>query len=335
MELYLDSVNLDEIKEASKLGYLTGLTTTPTFMVRDGVQDIDARMLELAGYVNILQVEALGNTAEEILDEAQRLIGIGLDPQKTVFKIPISLEGTRACKMLVDKDLMVNLHLVYTVQQAYMGFAAGATYICPLVGRLQDQGHDALGLIYDCVDISRKYNYDSKIMFSSVRNVEHIRNALNIGVQTITVPWKILKKLTDNHFTEIGTNQFIEDTRIMTGRVSDAARRGDVKIDKSAKISDALLMMTKSKLGAVAVMDENDTVFRIFTDGDLRRLLNEKDGSVLDMQLHTLGSHSSVFVDANATLFEAKNLCKEKGVDNLIVMSGSEFIGLLDIQDLI
>ena len=82
MELYLDSVNMDEIRSAAKLGYLTGLTTTPTFMVKEGVKDIDARILEIAGHVRVLQVEALGDSAEEIVEEAGRLIGIGLSPEK-------------------------------------------------------------------------------------------------------------------------------------------------------------------------------------------------------------------------------------------------------------
>ena len=135
MELYLDSADFNEIEKAFKLGFIDGLTTTPTFMHRHGVTDTDSL---------ILQVEALGHTAEEIYAEAHRQIKMGLDPKKSVFKIPISLEGVKACKMLRNEDIMVNVHLVYTLQQAYMAMHAGANYVCPLVGRLQDQGHDAL-----------------------------------------------------------------------------------------------------------------------------------------------------------------------------------------------
>ena len=97
MELYLDSANLQEIEEAFKLGFLTGLTTTPTFMHREGVEDVDSLILKLADIVPILQIEALGETAEEIYAEAQRQLDMGLDINKTVFKIPVSLEGVRAC----------------------------------------------------------------------------------------------------------------------------------------------------------------------------------------------------------------------------------------------
>jgi TalC/MipB family fructose-6-phosphate aldolase len=146
MELYLDSANLSEIEEAFQLGFITGLTTTPSFMHRHGVADVDGLLVKLAGIVPVLQVEALGETADEICGEARRHLEIGLDRERTVFKIPVSLEGVRACRRLADDGIRVNVHLVYTLPQAYMAMQAGAEYVCPLVGRLQDQGHDALAL---------------------------------------------------------------------------------------------------------------------------------------------------------------------------------------------
>ena len=107
MELYLDSVDFKEIEQAFELGTLAGLTTTPTFMHRHGITDIDAAILRLATMVPVLQVEALGDTADEIYQEAQRLLGLGLDPKKTVFKIPVAIEGIKACKRLTDAGLMV------------------------------------------------------------------------------------------------------------------------------------------------------------------------------------------------------------------------------------
>ncbi|HBK88826.1 MAG TPA: transaldolase, partial [Cytophagales bacterium] len=131
MELYLDSADLKEIEEAFKLGFLDGLTTTPTFMHRGGVTDVDALIVKLSKMVPVLQIEALGNTAEEVVKEAHRQLKLGLDPKKTVFKIPVSLEGVRACRMLRNENLLVNVHLVYTLQQAYMAMKAGASYVCP------------------------------------------------------------------------------------------------------------------------------------------------------------------------------------------------------------
>ena len=147
MELYLDSADINEIEKAFKLGVLDGLTTTPTFMHRHGVTDIDGLIIKLSKMVPVLQVEALGRHPEDVYKEAHRLLDLGLDKKNTVFKIPISMEGIAACKMLRNEDIMVNVHLVYTLQQAYMAMHARANYVCPLVGRLQDQGHDALALV--------------------------------------------------------------------------------------------------------------------------------------------------------------------------------------------
>src|SRR5437879_1800107 len=127
MELYLDSANLKEIEEGFRLGFLDGLTTTPTFMQREGVSDVDGMIVKLSKMVPVLQIEALGSTAEEVVKESKRLLGLGLNPQQTVFKIPVSLEGVRACYLLRKENLLVNVHLVYTLQQAYMAMHAGAT----------------------------------------------------------------------------------------------------------------------------------------------------------------------------------------------------------------
>ena len=255
MELYLDSANLKEIEEGFKLGFLNGLTTTPTFMQREGITDIDGTILLLSKMVPVLQIEALGNTAEDVVKEARRQLDLGLDPKRTVFKIPVSLEGVRACYMLRKEGFLVNVHLVYTLQQAYMAMHAGATYVCPLVGRLQDQGHDALALVEQCVNAVNHYGYDSKIMFSSVRHAEHVRNAINIGVHTITVPLKVLKALTDNNMTTLGTDQFLQDTRLMTVKVKEAANGVNPIVKADMNLKGAIVKMTGYGFGAETVVE--------------------------------------------------------------------------------
>lgn len=264
MELYLDSADIAEIKEVSKLGFLTGLTTTPTFMHRHGITDVDTTIVELSKIVTILQIEALGSNAEEIVKEAYRQEALGLDRKKTVYKIPISMEGVKACKILVDDGFMVNIHLVYTLQQAYMAMQAGATYVCPLVGRLQDEGHDAVSLIEQCVEAVNYYGYATKIMFSSVRNAEHVRNALNAGAHTITVPWKIMKQLTENNFTAIGTQQFEEHTKLMTVKVKDAIRDKNPVVKTKHTISDCLVRMTEGGFGAVTIINDKEEPIGFF-----------------------------------------------------------------------
>jgi TalC/MipB family fructose-6-phosphate aldolase len=334
MELYLDSANLKEIEEGFKLGFLNGLTTTPTFMQREGITDIDGMIVKLSKMVPVLQIEALGNTAEDVVKEAHRQLNLGLDPQKTVFKIPVSLEGVRACALLRKDNLLVNVHLVYTLQQAYMAMHAGATYVCPLVGRLQDQGHDALGLVADCVEAVNHYGYNTKIMFSSVRNAEHIRNAIQAGVHTITVPLKILKGLTENHFTQLGTEQFLRDTKLMTVKVSEAINGVNPVVDASTNIKDAIVKMTEYGFGAIVVADEALQVKGVFTDGDLRRQLQQLGSAVLDKTLGELDYKSPVSIEGSQLLNDAAALFKKTNVDTILVTDNGKPVGMLDIQDL-
>lgn len=334
MELYLDSANLKEIEEGFKLGFLNGLTTTPTFMQREGITDIDGMIVKLSKIVPVLQIEALGDTAEDVLKEAERQIALGLDPKKTVFKIPVSLEGVRACSLLRSKGYMVNVHLVYTLQQAYMAMHAGANYVCPLVGRLQDQGHDALDLVDQIVSAVNHYGYDTKVMFSSVRTMEHIRNALNLGVHTITVPLKILKSLTENHFTTIGTDQFIRDTRLMTVKVKEALNGINPLVEANTILADAIVKMTEFGFGAITVVNADGSLKGVFTDGDLRRKLQADGRDVLSKKVGDFLFGNAVSIEASALLNDAATLFKQTKVDTILVTDNGKPVGMLDIQDL-
>jgi transaldolase len=334
MELYLDSADLNEIEDAFQLGFLTGLTTTPTFMHRGGVTDVDGLIVKLSKIVPVLQIEALGDTAQDVLNEAKRQLNLGLDPKKTVFKIPVSLEGVKACNLLRREGLLVNVHLIYTLQQAYMAMQAGASYVCPLVGRLQDQGHDALDLVEQCVFAVDHYDYDTKVMFSSVRNAEHVRNAINAGAHTITVPWKILKSLTENNFTTLGTQQFVEHTRLMTVKVKDAIDRVNPIVSAEATLTEAIVKMTEFGFGAITITDANGKVLGVFTDGDLRRKLQQDGRNVLGEKMGHFKYNSPISIDANGLLTEAAEIFKKSKVDTILVTENGKPVGMLDIQDL-
>jgi TalC/MipB family fructose-6-phosphate aldolase len=333
MELYLDSADLKEIEEAFQLGFLNGLTTTPTFMHRGGVTDVDGLIVKLSKIVPVLQIEALGNNANEILAEAKRQLDLGLDPKKTVFKIPVSLEGVKACNLLRKEGLLVNVHLIYTLQQAYMAMHAGASYVCPLVGRLQDQGHDALDLVSQCVMAVDHYGYDTKIMFSSVRHAEHVRNAINIGVHTITAPWKVLKALTDNNLTSLGTQQFVEHTKLMTVRVKDVVSSKNPIVTADTSVTDALVKMTEYGFGSITVTKDNKVV-GVFTDGDLRRKLQESGREILTKKIGEFQYKEPISIDSDALLNDAADLFKKTKVDTILVTEGGKPVGMLDIQDL-
>ena len=216
-----------------------------------------------------------------------------------------------------------------------MAMAAGATYVCPLVGRSQDQGLDTISLIEQCVDTVNYYNYDTKIMFSSVRNIEHIRNALSVGAHTITAPWNIIKQLTNNNLTEIGTRQFFEHTRLMTRQVRDILGDVNPTVSKTDSIHDALVKMTVSGFGAATIVDESGAPIGIFTDGDLRRLIEKEGGNSAEGKIGDLTFHTPKSIEASALLIDASNLFKESHVDTLIVTENGKAVGMIDIQDLV
>jgi len=305
-------------------------------MHRHGITDIDATIIELSKIVPVLQIEALGDNAEQIIAEVYRQDALGLNKNNTVYKIPISLEGVKACKILTDEGFKVNIHLVYTIQQAYMAMAAGATYVCPLVGRLQDQGHDALSLVEQCVDAVNYYGYKSKIMFSSVRNIEHVRNALNIGAHTITAPWKVIQQMTKNNLTDLGTQQFVEHTRLMTYKIKDILGTDNPTAIVENTISECLLEMTVGKFGAVTIVNEKKEAIGIFTDGDLRRLIASKGADAVNKKvIDTLTLVKPFTIDENELLNDANNIFKQNPINSIVVTRKNQVIGMLHIQDIL
>ena len=335
MELYLDSVDFKEIEAALDYGFIKGLTTTPTFMHRHGITDIDAAIVKLSGMVPELQVEALGDTPDAIVAEAERLLSLPLE-REPVFKVPISNDGVKACNRLVSKGHRVNVHLIYTLNQAYMAMEAGASFICPLAGRMQDQGHDAIQLFEQCVDVIDRYGYDSKVMFSSVRHAEHVRQAMLTGVHVCTMPFSVMKSLCENTLTALGTAQFREHTALMTTRVKDVVRSANPVCETSETLTNAMVKMTESRLGTVTLVDGKGAVAGVFTDGDLRRKLQSTGRAILDKKLADIGfTPSPVTISQDALLNEAVKVFKSKEIDSIVVVDGSKPVGVLDVQDLI
>ena len=335
MDLYLDSVDFKEIERAFEFGFLKGLTTTPTFMHRHGITDIDGAIVKLSGMVPELQVEALGDSVDTILAEADRILALPLE-KEPVFKVPISNSGVMACQRLTAQGRRVNVHLIYTLNQAYMAMAAGAAFVCPLAGRLQDQGHDAVKLFEQCVEIIDRHGFDSKVMFSSVRHPEHVRQALLAGAHVCTVPYGVMSHLCDNSLTALGTAQFFEHTQLMTTHVKELIRPQNPTCELSETLSSAMVKMTESRLGVVTLVDAQGKLAGIFTDGDLRRLLQEDGREILDAAFSKITyTTSPVTIGQEALLDEGVKLFKEFEVDSVIVLDGEKPTGVLDIQDLV
>jgi TalC/MipB family fructose-6-phosphate aldolase len=304
-------------------------------MHRHGITDIDGAIVKLSKMVPELQVEALGETVDEILAEADRIMALPL-ARPPVFKVPICNAGVKACRRLTDRGYKVNVHLIYTLNQAYMAMEAGAAFVCPLAGRLQDQGHDAIKLFEQCVEVIARFGYQSKVMFSSVRHPEHVRQALLTGVHVCTIPFSVMNHLCDNSLTALGTAQFREHTQLMTIKVKELIRPQNPVCQTSETLSAAMLKMTESRVGAVTLVDAAGELAGVFTDGDLRRRLQEHGRAILDETLAQIGfSTQPVSIGQDALLNEAVKLFKEFQVDTVVVLDGNRPSGVLDIQDIV
>ena len=334
MELFIDSVDLDEIKAAAEFGFMEGITTTPTFLHRHGIKDVDSTIVELSKIANQLHVEALGETCSQILAEAERLSTLPGLARTPVFKIPVTNEGLKAACRLTQGGYKTNIHLVYTLTQAYLAAASGASYICPLVGRLHDQGHDSFALIEQVVNMVERYRYPAKVMVSSVRHLDHVRMAILCGAHAITFPWKVLRILSDNVLTGHGISDFSIHTKLTTYTVRQFIRPENPVVTENATVAEAAIEMTKSKLGAVSVVNEEGRLIGILTDGDLRRAIDQRN--LAQEKVARLMSRNPKCLPEETLLQDAVELMRQAQVDNLVVVDvQAKPVGMIDVQDLL
>ena len=334
MELYLESHDLKEIEEAFKSGIPSGLTTSPGFIQRSTISDETALIQKLSSLASVIQIDAIGEKSETIVHEAHRLMSLGISPDSIVLRIPVSMEGIKACRILSKEGIQINIQSIFTLQQAYVAMQAGAAYVSIPAGKLQDHGYDSSALLEQSISCAKKYNYQTKIMITEVRSAEHVRNAINLGVHAIALPWKIIKGLTENDYSNQSNQQFFESNRFLTTLVKDVLRDINPQVKLSDTILDAVVQMSQGGLGAVAVLNKQSEVIGVFTDGDLRRLLQGDGKDILTMKLSDLKFKQPISIEANAYLKDAAQILKDKRIDNLLVMESGKLIGMLDIQDL-
>jgi transaldolase len=334
MQLFLDSSDLRESEKALKTGILNGVITNPEMMKRYGEQDTDALILKLSKQTEILQIDPSGNSIETWTAEAIRLLSLGLEKEKTVFRVPVTLEGIQTCKELSSKGILVNVHYVYTLQQAYLALQSGAAYVTLMISEIQDQGHDALEILVLCLEMKDRYGYAGKILFGSARTQEHVRNAITLGADALAIPISLYQSLRESLLTNQGAEKYLEQSRMRIQKVKDVIRNSNPKVHLSDSILDAVVEMTKGGMGAVAVLNSDESIAGVFTDGDLRRLVQSKGNEVLQTQLSDLSFKQPVSVDSNAPLDEAAAILRERRIDNILVLSDGKLLGMLDIQDL-
>ena len=211
MQIYIDTVIIEEISKADSTGLISGVTTTPTFLARDGFKDPISYYKKIReNYSGDLQVEAMGSDVNEIKKTINDIEKAEL--QNITYKMPIDWNGIKILKDLSNKHKF-NLHLVYNLNQAMIAALNGASIVCPLMGRFDDSGGDSYKLLSEIKNCFLKYNLNTRIMASSIRNNLHVENAFKSQSDIITIPPKIFWSLLDSSLTEDGIKKFEIDLK--------------------------------------------------------------------------------------------------------------------------
>ncbi|MEB3186143.1 MAG: fructose-6-phosphate aldolase [bacterium] len=208
MKFFLDTANIDEIREASAWGQVDGVTTNPTLIAKEG-RDFRQVILEIAQIVDgPISAEALSLDAEKMIAEGRELASWH---EQVVVKLPLTIAGLQAVKALAREGIRTNVTLAFSANQALLAARAGATYISPFVGRLDDEGHDGMALIQDIRTIYDNYGFETDILAASIRHPLHVTQAALAGADVATMPIKVLKMMYHHPLTDTGIARFLAD----------------------------------------------------------------------------------------------------------------------------
>jgi len=210
MKLFIDTANIDEIREAASWGLLDGVTTNPSLVAKEGRVYREV-VEEICGIVSgPVSAEVIATDAAGMEREGRELAAIA---ENVVVKLPITPEGLKVCTTFADEGIATNLTLCFSPAQALLVAKAGATYVSPFVGRLDDIGHDGMQVVREIVQIYDAYEFPTQVLVASVRHPQHIVESTLIGADVATVPFKVLQQLFKHPLTDIGLQRFIADYR--------------------------------------------------------------------------------------------------------------------------
>ena len=211
MLIFLDTANIDEIREAASLGVISGVTTNPSLVSKEATADYETVVKTICSIVSgSVSAEVLVEDAESMVEEAR--VKASWAPNVTV-KIPITADGLKATSTLSKENIKINMTLCFSVNQALLAARAGAAYVSPFVGRLDDIGHDGMELVADIVEMYGYYELPTKVIAASIRHPLHCVTAARAGADIVTVPYKVLMQMIKHPLTDTGIARFLEDWR--------------------------------------------------------------------------------------------------------------------------
>lgn len=208
MKFFIDTANINEIKEAAALGILDGVTTNPSLVSKEG-KDFRKLLDEILAIVDgPVSAEVISTDYDGILKEAHELSKIH---HNIVIKVPLIKEGLKAVRTLSNENIKTNVTLCFSPSQALLAAKAGATYISPFVGRLDDISHDGMELISQIVQIYKNYNYKTEVLVASIRHPLHLVDAALMGADVATMPFSVIDRLFNHPLTDLGLEKFLND----------------------------------------------------------------------------------------------------------------------------
>lgn len=218
MQLFVDTANLTEIRTAAEMGVISGVTTNPTLLARNGGGDVKSVIQEICKLVPAgpVSMECVSESAEGMLKEGREFATWA---DNVYVKVPFCLEGIKAVKQFSQEGIPTNVTLVFSSNQALLAANAGATLISSFVGRLDDIGFDGMDVIAEAVELMNRHGYESKILAASIRHPLHVTQAALAGADIATIPFKVLKQMYDHPLTEKGIQAFTADWEKMQKKV--------------------------------------------------------------------------------------------------------------------
>lgn len=209
MKFFIDTAEIDEIREFNSYGLLDGVTTNPSLIAKSG-QDLFTLAEEICSIVKgPVSIEVAATEYENMIKEGSKLSSIA---KNIAIKLPMTMDGLKACRFFADKDIMVNLTLCFSAAQAILAAKAGAKFVSPFIGRLDDIGQNGLSLIEEICQIYSNYpNFTTEVLVASVRNPTHIVESARMGADVATIPAKVLLQLIEHPLTDKGLNIFLAD----------------------------------------------------------------------------------------------------------------------------
>ncbi len=216
MKIFLDTANIQEIKHAAKLGVISGVTTNPTLMAKESGIGFEEAVREICSIVDgPVSAEVTSLDAEGMIREAMEIAT--WSPNVTI-KIPITAAGLEATKKVSSEGVKTNLTLCFSANQALLGALAGATFVSPFVGRLDDVGHDGMQVVADIVEIYKLHGIETRVIAASIRHPLHVPAAAKAGAHIATVPYKVLMQMIQHPLTDVGVSRFMEDWEKFKGK---------------------------------------------------------------------------------------------------------------------